>query len=56
MMELSKRMQRSIANLRMAATEMRRIADDAPNVADRLRHTANQVDAEADDLGRQHVE
>ena len=56
MTERTKSMQRSVANLRMAATEMRRIADDAPAVAERLRHTAAQVEAETDDLARQHVE
>jgi len=31
---------------------MRRIADDAPDVAERLRLIADKLDAEADDLSR----
>jgi len=36
----------------MAAIEVRRIADGAPEVAERLRIVADQLDAEADDLSR----
>jgi len=36
----------------MAAIEVRRIADDAPEVAGRLRIVADKLDAEADDLFR----
>lgn len=40
----------TIPFLRMAAMEMRRIADDAPDIAERLRVMASKLDAEADDL------
>jgi hypothetical protein len=43
-------MRLTIPFLRMAAIEVRRIADDAPEVAERLRLVAAQLDAEADDL------
>jgi hypothetical protein len=36
--------------LRMAAIELRRLADRPPEVADELRAIAQQLDAEADDL------
>jgi hypothetical protein len=36
----------------MAAIQLRRIADDAPDVAERLRVVAEKLDAEADDLAR----
>ena len=39
------------AFLRMAAIELRRIAERAPEVGDDLRHMADQFDADADDLG-----
>jgi hypothetical protein len=42
----------TIPFLRMAAIEMRRIADDAPELAERLRVMADKLDAEADDLAR----
>ena len=38
--------------LRMAAVELRRIAERAPDIADELQHLANQLDADADDLER----
>lgn len=42
----------TIPFLRMAAMEMRRIADDAPDIAERLHVMASKLDAEADDLSR----
>lgn len=42
----------TIPFLRMAAIEMRRIANDAPDFAERLRVIADQLDAEANDLAR----
>ncbi len=52
MAELSRTEKLTIPFLRMAAIEMRRIADDAPDVAERLRLIADKLDAEADDLSR----
>ena len=43
---------RSIAFMRMSAIQLRRIAERAPEVADELRHMANQLDLDADDLER----
>jgi hypothetical protein len=42
----------SIAFMRMAAHELRRIAERDPALADELRRIADQLDADADDLGR----
>ena len=42
----------TIKFLRMAAIELRRIAERAPDVADELRHLADQLDADARDLGQ----
>lgn len=36
--------------LRMAAIELRRIAERTPDVADELRHIADQLDNDAKDL------
>ncbi len=52
MADLSRAMRLTIRFLRMAAVEVRRIADDAPEVAGRLRIVADKLDAEADDLFR----
>ena len=52
MAELSRAEKLTIPFLRMAAIEVRRIADDAPEVARRLRIVADKLDAEADDLFR----
>jgi len=43
---------RSIAFMRMAAIELRRIAERDPAIAGELRRIADQLDADADDLGR----
>ncbi|HEX5452811.1 MAG TPA: hypothetical protein VFX06_03385 [Stellaceae bacterium] len=42
----------TIRFLRMAAIELRRIAEAAPDIADQLHHIADQLDADADDLER----
>lgn len=42
----------TIKFLRMAAIELRRIAERAPDIADELHHLARQLDADADDLER----
>ena len=51
--EISRLLRNQIAFLRMAAVEMRNIADQAPEVASQLRMMADQLDAEAADLLRQ---
>ena len=45
----------TIRFLRMAAIELRRIADRAPDIADELRFIANQLDGDADDLAQAAV-
>lgn len=52
MTELSRAEKETIPFLRMAAIEMRRIADVAPAVAERLRVIADQLDAEANEVSR----
>ena len=51
--KLFQRVQDAEAFLRMAAIELRRIAEQAPDIAAELRHVAQQVDAEAEDLARE---
>ena len=51
--ELSRAEKLTIPFLRMAAIELRRIAEDAPEIAERLRIVAEKIEAEADDLARQ---
>ena len=52
MAELSRTEKLTIPFLRMAAIEMRRIADDGIDIAERLRVMASKLDAEADELSR----
>jgi hypothetical protein len=52
MADLSRAEKLTIPFLRMAAIEMRRIAEAAPDVAERLRIIADKLDAEANDLSR----
>jgi hypothetical protein len=52
MADLSRAVKLTIPFLHMAAIEIRRIADEAPAVAERLRVVASKLDAEADDLSR----
>ena len=40
----------TIRFLRMAAIELRRIAERAPDIAPELHHIADQLDADANDL------
>jgi hypothetical protein len=40
----------------MAAIELRRIAEEAPDIAAELRHIAQKVEAEAGDLARRDTE
>ena len=42
--------QRTVAFLRLAAIELRHLADLTPLTADDLRHTADQCDREANEL------
>ena len=42
----------TIRFLRMAAIELRRIAERAPDIAAELHHIADQLDADAKDLGQ----
>ena len=42
--------------LRMAAIELRRIAEQAPGIAVELRHVVQQLEAEAEDLARRDTE
>lgn len=44
------RLTNTIRFLRMAASELRRLAERIPEVADELQSMARQLDAEADDL------
>ena len=43
----------TIGFLRMAAVELRRLADQDPTIAAALRHTAEQCDNQADELATQ---
>ncbi len=52
MADLSRAEKLTIPFLRMAAIEMRRIAEAAPDVAERLHIIADKLDAEANDLSR----
>ena len=40
----------TVAFLRMAASQMRELADYAPEIAHQLRHVADQLEAEAADI------
>ena len=48
--ELMRRMQNTEVFLKMAVIELRRIADGAPDIAVELRHMAQKLEAEADNL------
>jgi hypothetical protein len=47
---LSRAVDNTIKFLRMAAIELRHIAERAPDIAAELHHMADQLDADADDL------
>ena len=49
---LTRQIQHTAAFLRMTAIEMRRIAENAPDIAIELQHIARQLEADADDLWR----
>jgi hypothetical protein len=52
MLTIAYTIRHTIAFLRMAAIEIRRLAEDAPDIAVELRHIAGQLEAEANDLAR----
>jgi hypothetical protein len=54
--ELVRRVRHAKAFLIMAAIELRRIAERAPEVEVELRHVARQLEAEAEDLARDDAE
>ena len=56
MTELIPRVRDTQVFLRMAAIELRRIAEQAPDIAVELRHVAQQLEAEAEDLARRDTE
>jgi uncharacterized protein (UPF0210 family) len=55
-MELIQRIQDSQVFLRMVTVELRRLAELAPDIAVELRHVAQQLEAEADDLAGRNTE
>jgi len=54
--ELIPRVRDTQVFLRMAAIELRRIAEQASDIAVELRHVAQQLEAEAEDLARRDTE
>jgi hypothetical protein len=54
--ELIPRVRDTQVFLRMTAIELRRIAAQAPDIAVELRHVAQQLEAEAEDLARRDTE
>jgi hypothetical protein len=54
--ELDRRVQDTKVFLRMAAIELRRIAEAIPEAAAELRHMAQKLEAEAEDLARRAAE
>jgi hypothetical protein len=48
--ELVRRVRDTQVFLRMAVVELRRIAEQAPDIAVELRHVAQKLEAEAEDL------
>jgi hypothetical protein len=54
--EIRRSINHEIAFLRMAAIELQRIAERAPEVDDELRHMANQFEADADDLAKRFTD
>lgn len=50
--ELLRQVQNTQVFLRMAAIELRRIAEQAPDIAVELQHVAQKLEAEAADLAR----
>ena len=56
MVEPNRKDQNTAAFLRMAATQLRQLAEHAPDIASELRHMAGQLDAEADELSARDPE
>ena len=56
LVELGRRVQDTEVFLRMAALQLRRIAEEVPDTAGELRHLAEKLDAEAEDLARRNTE
>ena len=54
--ELLRRVQDTQVFLRMAAAELRRIAEQTPDIAVELRGVAQKLEAEAADLARRDTE
>jgi hypothetical protein len=50
MVESNRKDQNTAAFLRMAALQLRQLAEHAPDIASELRHMAGQLESEADDL------
>lgn len=50
--ELLRRMQDTQTFLRLAAIELRRIAEESPDIGAELRQVAQKIEAEAEDLNR----
>ena len=51
-----RRLRDTRAFLKMAAIELRRLAEREPEIADELRDVAQKLDDEAGDLGRRYIE
>jgi hypothetical protein len=56
MIELARKVPQTLAFLQMAAIELRRIAELSPDIAVELRHMARQLEAQANELGRQDTD
>ena len=56
MIELVRRVKNTQVFLRLAVIELRRIAEQAPEIAVELRHVAQKLEAEAEDLARRNTE
>jgi hypothetical protein len=50
MVESSRKDQNTAVFLRMAASQLRQLAEHAPDIAAELRHMAGQLEAEANEL------
>ena len=54
--ELLRRVQDTQVFLRMAVIELRRIAEQTPEMAGELQQVAQKIEAEAEDLARRDIE
>lgn len=50
MVEPNRKDQNTVAFLRMAAAQLRQLAEHAPDIAGELRHMAGQLETEADEM------